>query len=57
MHNADISADADLRVNNSRALKMHNPENWIICKPCEQAPLVQRLLKLSENFNDHCTHH
>ena len=23
----------------------------------EQAPIVQQLLKLSENFKDHCTHH
>ena len=42
--------------NNVRAMKMHYPENWI-CKPFEQAPIVQQLLKISENFQDHCTHH
>ena len=43
--------------NNAQALKMHNPENWIVYKPFKQAAIVQRLLKLSENFKDHCTHH
>jgi len=43
--------------NNAQALKMHNLENWIIYHPFKQAAIVQRLLKLSENFKDHCTHH
>ena len=33
---------------------MHNPENWIISKSLKQAAIVQRLLKLSESFKDHC---
>ena len=40
-----------------QALKMHNPENWIIYKPFKQAVIVQRLIKLLENFKDHCNHH
>ena len=43
--------------NNAQALKTHNPENWIIYKPFKQAAIIQRPLKLSENFKDHCTHH
>ena len=33
--------------NNMQTLKMHKPENQITCKPIKQAPITEKLLRLS----------